>query len=322
MKRAIVIGKFYPPHLGHKYLIDYAEARSDQLTVLVCDSPAYAIPAEQRKSWLEQIHPHVTVRIIADLGDDDDSKGWAEHTLRFLGYRPDVVFSSESYGPAYARHMKTKHVMVDQERTNVPISATRVRADILKEWDYLHPVVKADLAIRVAVVGAESTGTTTLSKDLAKTLHAPWVPEYGRLYSEGLVYSQHEWNDEEFVHIAKMQQDMEREFAKNSHGIIVCDTNAFATSLWQKRYMGHTTPEVEAIAQQDRVNQYFLTGDEIPFVQDGIRDGEHIRHDMHTAFARQLDSLLTPHETLRGPKRTRVAKAKEVIAKRLQEQVV
>ena len=54
MTRGIVIGKFYPPHKGHRYLIDYALAHVDSLTVLVCDSPEYAISAETRKKWLQK----------------------------------------------------------------------------------------------------------------------------------------------------------------------------------------------------------------------------------------------------------------------------
>lgn len=48
--RGIVIGKFYPPHLGHNYLIDTAAAGCDELTVLVVDNPTYSIAATKRAS--------------------------------------------------------------------------------------------------------------------------------------------------------------------------------------------------------------------------------------------------------------------------------
>lgn len=48
---------------------------------------------------------------------------------------------------------------------------------------------------------------------------------------------------------------------------------------------------LEEFAKGGRADLYLLTGNEIPFVQDGLRDGEHIRHEMHqwfeTALARQ-----------------------------------
>jgi HTH-type transcriptional regulator, transcriptional repressor of NAD biosynthesis genes len=313
--RGLVIGKFYPPHRGHSYLIDYALAHSDSVDVLVCDSPQYNIPAKQRQAWLQSIHPNATVHIIPDLDDDDNSEAWAEHTIAFLGYTPDTVFSSEDYGIPYATYMRTKHHMVDRERVHVPISATRIRSNLLQEWEFLDPIVRADMAIRIAIVGAESTGTTTLARDLAASLQAPWVPEYGRLYSEAMMTSSHEWTDDDFVHIARTQQRIEQRIASLSNGIVVCDTNATATGVWQQRYMNHTTSEVEAIGSHDKVGYYIITGDEIPFVQDGTRDGEHIRHTMHEEFVRSIEATGVPYAVLRGSREQRLEEAERIVAK-------
>lgn len=313
LNRGLVIGKFLPPHKGHKYLIDTALSQSNHVDVLVCDSPGYAIPAETRRRWLQEIHPAAHVRIIPDLGDDDDSEAWAEDTISFLGYAPEVVFSSEDYGIAYARYMGSKHVMVDNGRVHIPISATQIRKNVLAGWQYLEAPVRRDLAIRVVIVGAESTGTTTLSRDLAFHYKAPWVPEFGRTYSEALLYADHTWTDDDFVRIAKTQQEMEDTLAGESAGLLICDTNATATQLWQKRYMGQTTNDVRAIASHDKADYYFLTGDEIPFVQDGTRDGKHIRHHMHAEFADMLQASETPFSLLRGQKVERLHQATAII---------
>lgn len=313
MIRAIVIGKFYPPHKGHKYLIDYALAHSDSLTVLVCDSPEYKISAPVRQAWLQHIHPAANVVIIPDIGQDDNSKAWARHTLRFLGYTPDVVFSSEDYGIAYAQYMNTKHVMVDRDRTHIPISATKVRGDLFEQWPFLTNTVKHALAIRITVIGAESTGTTTLTKALAKKFEAPWVSEFGRFYTEAFLTTQHSWTDEEFVHIAATQQSFENQVAVSSNGLIFCDTNAFATSVWQERYMGSPTQKVRDIADKDIVDLYILTGDEIPFEQDGTRDGEAIRHEMHQRFANLLKNQDIPYIVVTGSKEDRLAVASKAV---------
>lgn len=311
--RSIVIGKFYPPHLGHKYLIDYATANSDHVTVLVCDSPAYTIAADVRRMWLQQIHPTVTVRIIPDIDDDDNSKRWAAHTLEFLGYTPDAVFSSESYGKPYAAFMNTTHHMVDQKRTHVPISATRVRADMYSEWQYLHPIVKADLAKRIVVVGAESTGTTTLARAIAAKLHTPWVPEYGRLYSDAISTSNHAWSDADFAHIASQQQVIERQLAAASQGMVVCDTNATATQLWQKFYVGATTDDVTDVANKDIVDLYIITDDDIPFVQDGTRATPRRRRLMQQAFITHIARTGAAYVIVRGSRGKRLASSLESI---------
>src|SRR5438874_1668554 len=151
--RGLVIGKFYPPHRGHKYLIDTAAARVDRLTVILCGKEGQTIPPELRAAWLREIHPGVEVMVIEDTLPEDDSRAWAEHTLSWLGYRPDVVFTSEDYGDRYARFLGCRHVSVDRARRAVPCSGTAVRADPLGCWEFLEPPVRAYFAKRVCVLG-------------------------------------------------------------------------------------------------------------------------------------------------------------------------
>jgi NadR type nicotinamide-nucleotide adenylyltransferase len=317
---AVIAGKFFPPHLGHHYLIDSALKQSDHVDVLVVDNPCYSIPAEQRKSWLQARHPTATIHVIPDIELDDDSLAWAAHTMQFLGYAPDAVFSSEEYGKEWARYMGATHVMVDFDRISIPISATKVRSDIIKNWDFLSNEVKEGMAIRIVVVGAESTGTTTLATDLATALKVPWVPEIGRYYTHSLKSSGQAWTNDDFIRIGKLQQQYEAAMAATSDGIVVCDTNATATELWQRRYMGKTTPEMHKVAVHDKVDLYIITGDEIPFVQDGIRDGEHLRHTMHTWFVRHITSQDVPFIIVRGTPEQRLndalAESKRIIHNR------
>lgn len=287
MKNGIVIGKFYPPHLGHKFLIDSAKAKCENLTILVCDSQLYSIPAYLRAKWLMLIHPDCTVRIIPDIGKDDDSIAWAQHTIKFLGYSPNVVFSSEYYGIEYARYMNCKHIMVDVNRQNINISGTSIRNDMMANWNYLHPVVKAHYALRICVLGAESTGTTTLSRDLAKHYQTSWVPEFGRMYTESLIFN-YNWKSSDFEFIAKLQNQFEDQCAMNTNKVLICDTNSWVTNQWHNRYMTKESEKVLSYSKGRHYDLYILTGDEIPFVQDGIRNGEDIRHQMHQTFLKKL----------------------------------
>ncbi len=304
--RGVVIGKFYPPHKGHNYLIDTALKNSDEVDVLVVDNPAYKIAAEKRAEWLRARHPGADVRIIPDIYDDDNSPAWALNTLKFLGYRPDIVYSSEAYGKPWAEAMGCKWVNVDISRHTVPISGTKVRQDMLKSWNYLSDETKAGLALRIVIVGAESTGTTTLSRDLAEALNVPWVPEVGRYYTESILTTNYEWFDDDFYRIGRLQQAYENEMAARSNGVLVCDTNAVATELWQRRYMGRTTAEMQRIAARDKADLYIITGDEIPFVQDGIRDGEHLRHRMHRWFITHIKKTGVPYIVVTGSKQQRL----------------
>ncbi len=314
--RGIVIGKFYPPHKGHKYLIDRARSECEQLTVIVCWKKSQLISGVERAQWIQQIHPDVQVKLLDDDRlADDDSEAWAKNTLAVLGFTPDAVFTSESYGDPYASFMGCVHVLVDKDRTYIPISATMVRSNPTKYAQLLEPCVRASFARRVCIVGAESTGTTTLAKDLAKHYKTTWVPEFGRFYSEGKLFgdSNAEWRSDEFVRIANAQCNLEDALAEASSGLVICDTDAFATSLWHERYMGKRSIQVEAIAARRKYDLYILTGDEIPFEQDGTRDGEHIRHGMHKKFIERLNEDRKKYIIVSGAPEKRLREAVEAI---------
>lgn len=310
-RTGLVIGKFYPPHLGHSYLIDVARAHVERLTIIVCDAAGQAIPGALRARWLREMHPDVEVLRIDDVYPPDDSEIWARQTVEWLGAAPDAVFTSEGYGERYARLMSSTHVMVDRARDRIPISASQVRAGPLACWDYLGPGVRAYYCKRVCVIGAESTGTTTLARALAEYYETAWVPEYGRAYTQvkyrdGWVQ---DWTTDEFIHIAAEQCRQEDEAARHANRLLLLDTDAFATAIWHERYLGRRDPAVDAIAASQRPDLYIVTGADIPFVQDGIRDGERIRSWMHGRFVEALRQDDRPFVVVTGSHEARMRAA-------------
>jgi len=314
MTRGLVIGKFYPPHRGHKFLIETALRAVDHLDVLICVLANQTIPGDLRQRWLQEIHPGANVMQIEDIGDDDNSEVWAAYTKTILGKAPDFVFTSEDYGDAYARFLGCKHIPVDRDRQHAPISGTRVRSNPFAHWDFLEPCVRAHFVRRVCVVGAESTGTTTLAQELADRYKTVWVPEYGREYCEKLAAAgvdlwSYRWNSTEFTHIARAQVELDRKMAREANRLLISDTDAFATSIWHERYMRSRSSEVDAIAVSHPPSLYLLTDCDIPFVQDGLRDGETIRKWMTDRFEDKLDQQRVPWMKVSGSRAQRLDSA-------------
>ena len=306
----VVIGKFLPPHRGHHFLIDTALSQCSAVVVIICEKPGDPIPGHHRQAWLQEMHPDAEVRVIDDRYDENDSRVWAENTIEWLGRAPDAAFTSEHYGDAYAAHMGCRHVMVDQPRQAVPCSGTAVRNDPFAQWEHLSPPVRGWYAKRIVVLGAESTGTTTLAQTLAEHFDTEWVPEFGREYSfEKQTRGEKEWRTEEFLEIAREQTRRENQAARETNRFLICDTNAFATTVWHRRYMGFRSMPLDEFAKSCRADLYLLTGDEIPFVQDGLRDGEAIRHEMHRWFEEALDHQPVPWISLRGAPSERLERA-------------
>ena len=314
MTRGLVIGKFYPPHRGHKFLIETALAQVDRLDVLICVRPDQRISGGLRAQWLREMHPSAFVRAIDDPGEDDNSEFWAQYTAQILGTVPDVVFTSEDYGEAYARFLGCRHVMVDRNRTHVEVSARAIRAAPLRHWEYLERCVRAFFAKRVSVVGAESTGTTTLARDLALHYDTVWVPEYGREYCEklqaaGVDLWTYQWRSAEFTEIARKQQEMEDDMAREANRVLICDTDVLATEIWHERYLRTGSPDVGAIAAAHRHHLYLLTDCDLPFVQDGLRDGETIRQWMTRRFEDVLTERGLPWVKISGTGEQRLSAA-------------
>ncbi len=315
MSVGVVVGKFLPAHAGHSHLVDTACAGADHVTVIVCARPDDLVPAEVRADMVRELHPTVDVIVtpddIPDDRGDETSRAWALRTVELIGRARDVVFTSEGYGPVYARYLGARHVAVDPDRRRYPVSGTMVRADPYRYAEFLAPCVRAWFVRRVCVLGAESTGTTTLARDLAEHYGCHWVPEYGRAYCEEQAASGTAtgWRTEEFEHIARRQLADEDAAARLGGRLLICDTDALATSVWHERYLNAPSPAVRVLAAGRRYALYVLTSDDIPFVQDGTRDGEHIRGWMTGRFREVLAQRTEPWIEVRGGRAERLAAA-------------
>jgi nicotinamide riboside kinase len=165
----------------------------------------------------------------------------------------------------------------------------------------------------ICVLGAESTGTTTLSKDLATYFKTSFVSEYGREYFEKNKKMNDKWKSNEFFHIAGMQNLREAKLRVKNPPVLICDTNSFATSLWHKRYMGYFSKKIEQLFKNRKYDLYILTNTDIPFVQDGTRDGEKIRLGMHKEFVQKVKKTKIPFIIVSGSKKERLKKSIEAI---------
>ncbi|MEI2640145.1 MAG: AAA family ATPase [Microthrixaceae bacterium] len=349
----LVIGKFYPPHDGHELLFRAAASASDRLSILVLAHPEEHLDVRLRVEWITEMLDdlgNVTVAGGIDLHpvDYDDPLIWDLHEAAFRDLLVTVttepvtaVFSSESYGAELARRFGSRHVPIDVDRILVPISGTRIRSDPVENWDHLPESVRGGLCRRVVVLGAESTGTTTVSRvltDLLRRRGGPhgmtrWVPEYGRQFTldklasataasgvncvEPPTMDDLDWQTQDFIEIAARQNQMEDQEARVGGPVLLCDTDAFATGLWHERYAGHRSNEVDALARHHDL--YLLTNHrDVPFVQDGIRDGESIREWMTERFIEELVSTGRNHVVLTGPLDERLHSALEAVDELLQ----
>jgi NadR type nicotinamide-nucleotide adenylyltransferase len=334
VKHGLVVGRFYPPHAGHHHLISTAAAACDRVTVVVAPHSGESIPLGLRLAWLRSVHEaEANVRFVGHYDDHPvdyaDPRAWDAHCALFaaaVSEPVDAVFTSEEYGDELARRFGALHVAVDRDRSTVPVSGTAVRADPVANWAFLEPQVRRWFTRRVVVVGAESTGTTTLTRALAQQFalrggvwaDTAWVPEFGRTYTElklAELRATHSdvqidellWTAADFDWIAAEQQAAEDLAAGTGSPVLFGDTNVMATRVWRERYLG---PGSHSPLPAPRADLYLLTSDVgVAFTDDGLRDGEHLRNWMTARFRDELNAQPVPWQELVGPHSERLAAA-------------
>lgn len=353
-RHGLVIGKFYPPHAGHHLLVRTAAAVCERVSAVVMASSVESIPLSDRVAWMREVHAPDRNVAVAGVVDDHpidfgDDAIWKAHVAlmlegaRLLTSEPvDAVFTSEPYGAELGRRLGAKSVCVDAARALAPVSGTQVRRDPVGAWEHLAPPVRGGLALRVAVVGAESTGKTTLAAQIAQKLRARpgalglarWAAEVGREHTAGFLARERAraqlegraepgleelaWPSEAFEAIAAEQNRREDAEARAGGPVLVCDTDAFATGVWHERYVGRRSPRVEALGRKAAL--YLLTHpDDVPFVQDGLRDGERIRRWMTEVFAARLEETGRRWRWIRGSPEQRLEIALAAIDARVAE---
>ncbi|RYE93236.1 MAG: transcriptional regulator, partial [Myxococcales bacterium] len=226
-RRGLVLGKFMPPHLGHLYLTEFAQAHVDHLTVVVGSLAREPIAGELRHRWMSELLPRATVVHLTDELPQDPSEHpdfwtlWREALRRVLPGPVDEVFASEPYGERLARELGASFVPVDIARAAVPVSGTAIRTDPMRHWDYLPRCVRPYFARRVCVFGPESTGKSTLAARLAAHYATVCVPEYARTYLEARAGH---LTADDLEPIARGQLASDEALSRNANRLVVSDT--------------------------------------------------------------------------------------------------
>ncbi len=165
--------------------------------------------------------------------------------------------------------------------------------------------------IKVVLFGPESTGKTTLSRQLARHYNSIWVREYAR------EYLQDKWNNErktcepeDLLPIAEGQMYLENELAKKTNTVLICDTDLLETKVYSEAYyVGSCDPILEKYAIENTYDLYFLTYIDTPWEADDLRDKPNDRERMFKAFQDTLIKYNRPYVLLRGSKKERLEEA-------------
>ena len=158
---------------------------------------------------------------------------------------------------------------------------------------------------RLALLGGESTGKTTLARALAERLHTAWVPEYGRQRWEELRAT---LSVDELVAVARRQIDWEERAAAaidTPAAWLVCDTTPLTTLQYCLHDHGSAPAELQAMALR-RYDLTVVCEPDFEFVQDGCRRDDSFRSAQQAWTVARLAEMGVQAVQVRGPVPRRV----------------
>lgn len=168
--------------------------------------------------------------------------------------------------------------------------------------------------IKIAMYGPESTGKTTLSKQLAAHYKDEWVPEFARDFlQEKFNKSKEICSEADLIPIALGQIKLENEAAKKAKKILFCDTNLLVTKVFSEVYYHRCDSKIAEAAKVHQYDLVFLSDIDVPWEADDLRDGPTNRAHVFETFENAIISNGNPYIKLEGDQTTRLQKATKII---------
>lgn len=290
MITGFVTGKFCPFHKGHMALIDYAKANCDNLIIFLVANSKESIPYKYRLKWIlstylddPQVEVHGDIIDEPNLSGDELSKWWGNYCAQRFG-KIDRIFTSEDYGEMFSQAAGAENWVFDKARTIVPVSATIIRNRPLTNWDYLNNFAKDYFVKKIAIVGTESTGKTTMCQQLAKHYNTVWVPEVGR----DLIPNSNNFSLEDLKIVGIEHAKSILRHVRLANKLLFVDTELTTTKSYAKFFFNEVPNYEPWVEAANKIDYYIYLDSSAPYVNDGTRLPEEKRNELNKAHIKMF----------------------------------
>ncbi|MBX3611331.1 MAG: ATP-binding protein [Hydrogenophaga sp.] len=163
--------------------------------------------------------------------------------------------------------------------------------------------------LRVALLGGESSGKTTLARQLSASLNSAGVrcevvAEHLRLWSE--LAGRAPQADEQ----AAIAAEQTRQIEQSSAEVVIADTSAMVVAAYSEHYFADRSLWPQAVAAQRRIDLTLLMGLDIPWHHDGFfRDSPAVREAVDSLLRRELGQAGIAFQTVYGDQGVRLKAA-------------
>lgn len=183
--RGLILAKFAPFHMCHRYIIDTALKEVDELNIIMYDCPDITnIPLNVRAGWVRHFYPQVNVIEGWDAPNKHEDtpevkrlqEKFVEKALN--GKNITHFFSADYYGDHMSEFLGVINRRVDLDRKKqCGVRATLIRNDKFAYRRAMEPLVYKDTLIKVLVLGLPSKEQTKLTVNLAKIFNTVYMED-------------------------------------------------------------------------------------------------------------------------------------------------
>lgn len=329
----VVLGCFSPLHKGHLDLIYKAKKECLGGVIVVCCGYDYdrgypAMPLEKRYQMVREFFdkdPLVAVYALSDnemgiAGYTDKWDEWLEGfasmvikantggqygTVSFVrDHCTFYVGEKEYYDHLTARGIQSYLA----DRTINPISATMIRSNPIKYWDYIAWTYHRIFSHNILITGTASEGKTTLVEDIGRYFNMPFSFEWARTYMEKHCIGDWEMDSRDFLAFLDGQFNHNRDCVNSrlNKGIFISDTDGIVTKMYAKYYAADPEmaltqeeyekiiePAADAYAVKSHWDKVFVVVPHGTFVDDHTRYMKHgsmeARNELATILLAELE---------------------------------
>jgi NadR type nicotinamide-nucleotide adenylyltransferase len=140
---------------------------------------------------------------------------------------------------------------------------------------------------KVAIIGPECTGKTTLASQLANHFSTIWIPEYARNYIENL---NHKYTFADVEQIAKYQYLQISAKYSGANKFVFFDTDLIITKVWFEVVFDKLPGWIDDVIKNNNFSTYLLCDTSLPWIPDNVREnGGEMRDILYNKYREYLD---------------------------------
>lgn len=162
------------------------------------------------------------------------------------------------------------------------------------------------LVKKIAIVGPESTGKSTLAQALAEHYNTVWVPEYARGYLDQLLIP---YDQTDLIKIANGQLRLEDEWLNDANKFMICDTNLVVVKIWSEFKFGMCNAGIVKKMLNRKYDLHLLTNIDLPWQPDPQREHPDKRQELFDLYEAELIKQKVNYAIISGENQERIESA-------------